>query len=211
MVSAGRLRLPMLSNLKGQVSAVMLALAVAMLAAPSPLFAQNINQIELTDQKVTNLIAAQADFAPLASKLAEASEDPDDKLMAELDATAKKHGFSGFDEYRDVDNNIFFVLEGLDPETGEYISEADRLNQESEVIEQDATIPADEKKEMLADIKQEMAQAEALKFPGNVEVVKKHYEALSKLLPEEGAPGPYENDGGSQETDEDPGDSEGAE
>ena len=150
--------------------------------------AQNINQIELTDQQVTNLIAAQTDFAPLANKLAEASEDPDDELIAELDATAKKHGFSGFDEYRDVDNNIFFVLEGLDRETGEYVSEADRLKEEAVVIENEETIPADEKKEMLADIKQEMEQAEALKFPGNIEIVKKHLDELSKLIPDEGPP-----------------------
>jgi hypothetical protein len=177
----------MLKSNRRRCGIALMALAFAVAWVPTAQ-AQKINQIELTEQHVVNLLAAQSDFAPLAGKLAEASDEPDPKLLQELDDTAKKHGFSGFEQYSDVDNNIFFVLEGLDRETGVYVSEAERLKQESEIIAGEKGIPDDEKKEMLADIKEEMALAEPLKFPSNVDIVKKHIEELAKLVPEEAGP-----------------------
>lgn len=151
------------------------------LAAPSA--AQKITQIKLTEKQVTGLLAAQKDFAPLAGKLAEAAEEPDAALTAELDKTAQKHGFANFEEYRNVDNNIFLVFEGLDRVTGNYVPPEERLNQEIEEIKKDSTIPDDDKQAILAEVKEELSMAEAVQHPENVELVKKHLDELSKLLP----------------------------
>ena len=76
--------------------------------------AQEIKQMQLSDKQIESFIAAQKDFAPLASKLLEGGEKPNDALTAELEGVAKKHGFASFAEYEDVGANISIVLEGLD-------------------------------------------------------------------------------------------------
>lgn len=167
--------------------AIMLLLGLFGHAVPSQ--AQEINQFKLTEKHVLGLLAAQDDFAPLAGQLAEAADKPSPQLTAKLDATAQKHGFSNFDEYRDVDNNIFLVLEGLDRDSGDYVPPKERLEIEIDEIEKDSSIPADDKAAILAEIKEEYSIAEAVKYPENVELVKKHIDKLSKLLPTPEDPG----------------------
>ncbi|MCH9765935.1 MAG: hypothetical protein K0U34_08095, partial [Alphaproteobacteria bacterium] len=132
---------------------------------------------------VTGLLAAQDDFTPLAGKLAEANDKPDPDLVKKLDETAQKHGFKNFEEYRDVDNNIFLVLEGLDRETGVYVPPKERLELEMDEIKKDATIPDADKKAILDEVNEELSMAEAVEHPDNVTLVKKHLSNLSKLLP----------------------------
>ena len=157
---------------------------VMMIGFTSPSAAQKINQIKLTDQHVVGLIEVQDDFVPLAGKLAEANDTPEPALMSKLDETAKKHGFANFEEYRDVDNTIFLVLEGLDRETRNYVPPAERLALELEEIKNDKTIPAADKTAILADVEEELKMAEAVQHPENIEIVIKHLDKLSKLLPE---------------------------
>lgn len=151
--------------------------------------AQTVNQFKLTEAQVLGLLAAQDDFAPLAGQLAEAADKPSKELVAKLDATAQKHGFKDFDQYRDVDNNIFLVLEGLDRESGDYVPPKERLSIELEEIEKDKTIPAEDKKAIMDEVKEELTLSEAVKYPENVELVKKHIGKLSKLLPTPEDPG----------------------
>ncbi len=161
-----------------------LGLAVTIVASLTQTSAaQKITQIKLIESQVTGLLAAQKDFAPLAGKLAEAAEKPSTELTAQLDAIAKKHGFANFEEYRTVDNNIFLVFEGFDRETGVYVPPEERLNLELEEIQKDATIPDADKKAILAEVKEELTMAEAVEHVENVELVKKHLDKLSKLLP----------------------------
>lgn len=156
--------------------------------------AQTIKQVKLTEQQVTGLIAAQDDFAPLAGKLAEANDDPNPELMAKLNAAAKKHGFKDFDEYRDVDNNIFLVLEGLDRSSGEYVPPEERLKLEISEIESDQNLPAEEKEAILDEVRQELKMAEPVQHPENIELVKKHIDELSTLLPAPEDPEPEDDD-----------------
>jgi len=172
----------MRAYLRTRLKALGLAILIAMSLAQTSV-AQKITQIKLTEDQVTGLLAAQEDFSPLAGKLAEAAEKPSDELTVQLDAIAKKHGFADFAEYRTVDNNIFLVFEGLDRETGEYVPPADRLELELKEIQNDTTIPDADKKAILAEVNEELAMAESVEHPGNIEMVKKHIDQLSKLLP----------------------------
>ena len=178
----------MLVRAKSIVMAVWVA-GLAALGFATGLHAQGVNQIKLTEAQVLGLLAAQDDFAPLAGQLAEAADKPSPELVAKLDATAQKHGFKDFEQYRDVDNNIFLVLEGLDRESGDYIPPEDRLALELEEIEKDKTIPAEDKKAIIAEVKEELSLSEAVKYPENVTIVKKHLNKLSKLLPTPEDPG----------------------
>ena len=151
--------------------------------------AQQVNQLKLTEAQVLGLLAAQNDFAPLAGKLAEAADKPSAQLIAKLDAIAQKHGFKTFEEYRDVDNNIFLVLEGLDRETGDYVPPKQRLALEIDEVQNDTTIPDDDKKEILNEVREELSLSEAVVHPTNVDLVKKHLDKLAKLLPTPEDPG----------------------
>lgn len=179
----------------GKVLAAAVA-ALGVLAVGTIAGAQEIKQMQLTDKQIESFIAAQKDFAPLASKLLEGGEKPDDTLTAELETVAKKHGFANFAEYEDVGANISIVLEGLDRKSGTYTDPVDKMKKELEDIKADSSIPEEDKKLAIDDLNQEIAAAQPLKFKDNIDVVKKHREAIEKLIPEEGD---MASDGGSAE------------
>jgi hypothetical protein len=161
--------------------------------------AQEFKQVELTEAMVTNFIAAQKDFAPLASKLAEAGDSPDPALQKQLEDISKAHGFASFGEFEDVGANITIVLDGLDRSTGTYTDPLEKMKKELEDIKADATIPAEDKKLAVDDLTQEIAAAQPLKYTGNIDIVKKHISAIEELIPEEaGESGPEDGapDGG---------------
>lgn len=145
----------------------------------------DLKQIELNDKLVSSFIAAQKDFAPLSSKLAEGGDKPDAALTAQLEEIAKKNGFASFAEFEDVGANITIVLDGLDRSSGTYTDPAEKMKKELEEIKADDSIPADDKKLAVDDLTQEIAAAQPLKYKNNIDVVKKHIAELEKLIPEE--------------------------
>ena len=152
-------------------------------------------QIELTDQMVTNFIAAQKDFAPLASKLVEGGDNPDAALTKQLEDIAKKHGFASFAEFEDVGANITLILDGLDRSTGTFTDPIEKMKKELEDIKSDETIPAEDKKLAVDDLTQEIAGAQPLQHKGNIDVVKKHVAEIEALIPDEaGESGPAEGE-----------------
>jgi len=153
------------------------------MAGASSASAQQLKQIKLTDAQVESFIAAQADFAPLAEKLREGGEKPDPSLKGQLDDIAKKHGFKDFSEFEDVGANVTVVLDGLDAKTGSYVDPVEKMKKERDEIKADTSIPENDKKLALDDLEQEIAAAQPLQFKENVEVVKKHREAIDKLVP----------------------------
>ncbi|WP_072397251.1 hypothetical protein [Hyphomicrobium sp. CS1GBMeth3] len=153
--------------------------------------AQEFKQIELNDKLVTSFIAAQKDFAPLASKLIEGGDQPDAALTKELDEIARKHSFASFDEFEDVGANITLILDGLDRSSGEFTDPIEKMKKELEDIKADDSIPAEDKKLAVDDLTQEIAASQPLQHKGNIDVVKKHIAEIEALIPEEtGESGP---------------------
>lgn len=151
--------------------------------------AQELKQLALTDTQITSFIAAQPDFAPLVVKLSEAADKPDDSLKGELDTVSKKYGFASFDDYMDVNDNIAFVMGGLNRKTMEFTEPVERLKKDLEEIKADTEIPDDEKKLALEDLEIEIKSAAPLQNRDNIEVVKRHFADLLKLLPDDGVEG----------------------
>jgi hypothetical protein len=172
------------SRLRSLAASAGLSVAMAV-AAASGLSAQEFKQVELNDKLVTSFISAQKDFAPLASKLVEGGDTPDEALTKELEDIAKKHGFASFEEFEDVGANITLVLDGLDRSTGKFTDPIEKMKKELEEIKADASIPAEDKKLAVDDLTQEIAAAQPLKHTGNIDVVKKHVDAIEALIPEE--------------------------
>lgn len=187
-----------------QVNSIIRTLAVSVFFACSALgsaaTAQDFQQIELNDALITKFIAAQADLAKLytgtdeaaqegaaeeakeASDAEAAAPEVDEKLQAELDKIAVKHGFKDYAQLDDVAANIALVLAGIDDESGEYSDPRKQLNEELAEVKADTKLAADEKKSMVTEIEDAIAATPELKHPGNIELVKKHRAAIEKSL-----------------------------
>jgi hypothetical protein len=142
---------------------------------------QPLKQIMLTEAQVTNFIAAQPDLAGVSGKMQAAGNEPDAALEAELDAIAKKHGFSSFEELDDVAANISIIMAGLDAE-GVFTDPIDALKKELESVEADAAIPEEDKKELVGQLTEAIKTTPPLQHKENVELVKAHREAIEKAL-----------------------------
>lgn len=155
------------------VIVLMVALLLAGLAPAMSVSAQDVTQIKLTEEQVKGFIAAQKDLAAVSSKLQEAGDKPDEALLAELETIAKKHGFKSFQELDDVIANISIVMAGLDPQTGTFTDPQEALKKELAEIQADASIPAEEKKQLVEELNEAIQTTPPLKHVENVEVVKK--------------------------------------
>lgn len=154
--------------------------APAQQAAPAQ--APALNQIALTDKQLDGVLAAQKDMDAITEKLPE-NTAPDQKVIAQLDGVAKKHGFASYDDYNNVVDNISLVLGGFDPATKKYVGPAAVIKAQIAQIQADKKMPAKDKKEALDELN------EALKTPApqvenkaNIDLVGKYYDKLVAAL-----------------------------
>jgi hypothetical protein len=141
------------------------------------------DQIALTEKQVQGYIAAQKPMSEVTEKMqGSASDKPDPKIQAELEAIAKKHGFKDFAEYDQVATAISTVMAGIDPDTKEYTALDVAIRQQIADVEADKSIPAAEKKQMLDEFKEALKQVVPLRHPGNIDLVKKYYDKIDEVL-----------------------------
>jgi hypothetical protein len=143
-------------------------------------------EVALTDKQIEGVLAAQKDFDAIAEKMPQdATDQPDPKVTAELDAVAKKHGFASYDEYNDVLDTISLVLSGFDPKTKKYVGPEAVIKGQIATIEADKSIPADDKKQALAQLNDALKHpAPPLQNKGNIELVSRYYDKLSATMEE---------------------------
>jgi hypothetical protein len=143
---------------------------------------EQFKQVRLTDAHIKGFIGAQKEMAGLAQKQgAQPSDNPDPKVQAELDAIAKRHGFQSFVDFDDVAFNISMVMGGLD-EQGAFTDPVTSIKKEIEDITADKTISEKDKKQMLEELNEALKHTPPLKYPENVELVKKHRGEIEKVL-----------------------------
>lgn len=149
---------------------------------PAPAQAPALKQIALTDKQLDGALAAQKDMDAITEKLPE-NTAPDQKVIAQLDVVAKKHGFAGYDDYNNVVDNISLVLGGFDPATKKYVGPEAVIKAQIAQIQTDKKMPAKDKKEAIDELN------EALKTPapqvenkGNIDLVGKYYDKLVAAL-----------------------------
>ncbi|TQF32633.1 hypothetical protein [Bradyrhizobium sp. UNPA324] len=153
-------------------------------AAPAPTQQQAppLKQIALTDKQIDGVLAAQKDMDAVTAKLPE-NTAPDQKVIAQLDDVAKKHGFAGYDDYNNVVDNISLVIGGFDPATKKYVGTDAVIKAQIAQVQADKKMPAKDKKEALGELN------EALKTPApqvenkaNIDLVAKYYDKLVAAL-----------------------------
>jgi len=143
----------------------------------------DVRQIELTEKQVQGVIAAQKDVAAIFDKLQ--GPPPDElppKVLAELDAAAKKHGFKDFNDYDEVTSNITMVMTGMDAKTKVFTDPAIAIKEEIQEVTANKALPAEERKQMLEELNEALKAAQPIQFPGNIELVKKHYDKIDAAV-----------------------------
>jgi hypothetical protein len=140
-------------------------------------------QIALTEKQVQGYIAAQKPMSEVTEKMqGSASDKPDPKIQAALEAIAKKHGFKDFAEYDQVATAISTVMAGIDPDTKEYTALDVAIRQQIAEVEADKSIPTAEKKQMIDEFKEALKHVVPLRHPGNIALVKKYYDKIDEVL-----------------------------
>lgn len=152
-------------------------------AAPSTL--PVLRQLPLSDKQIEAVIAALKDMNPITDKLpVNAPADP--KIIAQLEAIAKKHGFASYDEYNVVIDNISLVLGGIDPASRKYVGSEAVIKGEIAQVEADNKMSADDKKQALNDLNLALKMpAPVVQNKGNIDLVIKYYDKLDAVMGED--------------------------
>ena len=141
-----------------------------------------LKQIPLTDKQIEGVLAAQKDMNAITDKLPENSK-PDPKVIAQLEAIAKKDGFASYDEYNNVIDNISLVLGGFDPATKKYVGSEAVIKAQMAQVQADKKMSAKDKKQALDDLNAALKAPEPpLENKGNIYLVTKYYDKLAELF-----------------------------
>jgi hypothetical protein len=151
-------------------------------AASPPAQPPAMKQMALTEKQIEGVLAAQKDMDAITEKLPDNAK-PDPKVLAQLEAIAKKNGFASYDEYNDVVDNISLVLGGFDPATKKYVGSEAVIKAQIAQVQADKKMSAKDKKEALADLNQALqAPAPTIENKGNIDLVAKYYDQLADAL-----------------------------
>jgi hypothetical protein len=151
-------------------------------AASPPAQPPAMKQTALTEKQIEGVLAAQKDMDAITEKLPDNAK-PDPKVLAQLEAIAKKNGFASYDEYNDVVDNISLVLGGFDPATKKYVGSEAVIKAQIAQVQADKKMSAKDKKEALADLNQALqAPAPTIENKGNIDLVAKYYDQLADAL-----------------------------
>ncbi|MEY9363933.1 hypothetical protein ABH994_006654 [Bradyrhizobium yuanmingense] len=152
--------------------------APAQPAAPAQQQAPALKQIALTDKQLDGVLAAQKDMDAITEKFPE-NTAPDQKVIAQLEEVAKKHGFASYDDYDNVIDNISLVLGGFDPATKKYVGPEAVIKAQIAQIQADKQISAKDKKEALSELNQALkTPALQVENKSNIALVAKYYDKL---------------------------------
>src|SRR5581483_9270657 len=151
-------------------------------AAAPPAQPPQLKQIALTEKQIDSAVAASKEMDPITAKL-QPNAKPDAKVIASLEAVAKKNGFASYDEYNNVMDNIGLVFAGVDPATKKYVGPVAVIKAEIAQTQADKKMSPKDKKQALDDLNM------ALKDPGpdvqnkgNIDLVVKNYDKLSPIM-----------------------------
>jgi hypothetical protein len=153
-------------------------------APPPPAQEVPMKQMALTEKQMEGVLSATKEMAPITEKLPDNAR-PDPKILAQLDAVAKKNGFASYDEYNNVIDNVSLVLAGFDPATKKYVGTEAVIKAQIAQVQADKKMPAKDKKEALADLNEALkSPVPAIENKGNIDLVAKYYDKLAEALGE---------------------------
>jgi hypothetical protein len=142
-----------------------------------------VKQIQLTEKQVQGLIATQQVMYDILKKLPEEQQNnPPPAVRAQLEANAKKHGFKNYQEYDDVAVNIYLIWSAIDPESKTFTEPSEAIKKDIAEVSAAKTLSDNEKKEALEALSEALNSMPPIQFPGNIELVTKHYDKIRASL-----------------------------
>lgn len=139
----------------------------------------SIQQIALTDEKITDYIAAAPTVAGLIAKAGDAqAERPDPRLLADLNATARHYGFADYADYELTADNIVWILTGIDPLSRKFIGILAVTHEQAADVVADKNLSPKEHKRRIEVLHAQILTAAPVKFADNVALVTKYYDQL---------------------------------
>ena len=143
---------------------------------------ESVKQIALTDAQIESFIAAEKEMVPIIAK-APQGDQPDPKIMEQLESVAKKYKFANYAEFDDVDENIGLIMSGIDPDTKKYVGPDAVLKKEIATIDTE-NLPPNDKKGQLDELQSELkSPPDPVQFPANIDLVVKNYDRLNRVMP----------------------------
>ncbi len=139
------------------------------------------SQIVLSQKLIENYISVQADLNPLIEEIHGRAPYSDPKLHAEIDAIAKKHGFSDFTELDNTSFSINIILINIDFEAGEHIDSKKMYQKELEDLKSDSTIPKADQEQLIEELEKVIAMTEDV-LVENVELVMQNRDKLRDIV-----------------------------
>jgi hypothetical protein len=144
-----------------------------------------LKQMAITQKQIDGAIAAQKDMEALTAKM-QPNAKPDPKVLAQIDATAKKNGFASTDEYYTVMDNISLVYGGIDPATKKYVGSEAVIKSQIAEVTADKKMSANDKKQALDQLNQALKQPEpAVQNKGNIDLVVSNFDKLAPVMNED--------------------------
>jgi hypothetical protein len=144
-----------------------------------------LKQMALTQKQIDGAIAAQKDMEALTAKM-QPNSKPDPKVLAQIDAVAKKNGFANTDEYYTVMDNISLVYGGIDPATKKYVGSDVVVKSQIAEVQADKKMSANDKKQALDQLNEALKQPEpAVQNKGNIDLVVKNFDKLAPVMNED--------------------------
>lgn len=145
----------------------------------APITGHTVTQIALSEDKITHYLAARPIFAATFSKTEEErSAEADPRVLAGLNATARRFGFANYADYEAVADNIVWILTGIDPFSRKYIGIPAVTHEQAANVVADKTLSAKEHKRRIEVLHAQMLTAAPVKFAENVTLVTKYYDQL---------------------------------
>jgi hypothetical protein len=153
-------------------------------AAAPPAQQPQLKQIALTDKQIDGAVAASKEMDPITAKL-QPNAKPDPKVIAQLEAVAKKNGFAGYGEYNNVMDNIGLVFSGIDSTTKKYVGSEAVIKAQIAEVQADKKMSPKDKKQALDDLNMALKEpAPAVQNKGNIDLVVKNYDKLLPIMGE---------------------------
>jgi hypothetical protein len=74
------------------------------------------------------------------------------------------------------------VMAGIDPDTKRYTPVDVAIRQQIADLEADKSLPAAERTQAIKELNEALKQAQPIRNPGNIELVKKYYDKIEAVL-----------------------------
>ena len=143
---------------------------------------ESVKQIALTDAQIDSFIAAEKEMAPIIAK-APPGDQPDPKIMEQLEAVATKYKFANYAEFDDVAENIGLIMSGIDPDTKKYVGPDAVIKRDISLIDGES-LAANDKKRQLDELQSKLKSLpESVKFAANIDLVEKNYDKINAAMP----------------------------